>query len=1018
MLLLIVSLFFAGVCLSQVCDAAPPAEREVTAADMPRIPPTEPDAALATFRLAEGFRLELVAAEPMVSDPVDACFDEHGRMFVAEMHGYPFSQEPTRLNPDGGGRENAGIIRMLEDRDGDGRMDQSTVFADGISWPTSVCCFNGGVFVLAPQYLYYLRDTDNDGRADVREEILSGFGRGNVQAVTNGLLWGLDNRIYFAAGRNPATLRHRREPLFDVRNADLRFNPRTEHFETVTGGLQFGHSRDDWGVRFVCSNSNHIQQIVFPSGYLSRNPYFTPPASIRSIAADGASARVYRRSPPEPWRIIRQKWRAAEKGYRLIVNDDGGWEFVPLDGNGKTGAVPTEYPVGYFTSATGITVYRGDAYPQEFYGNAFVGDVGGNLVHRKSVDTSRTTYQAQRADQNQEFLSSTDNWFRPVNFVNAPDGCLYVLDMYRETIEHPYSIPSEIKKFLDLTSGHDRGRIYRIVGPNGRRNDVRNLASLPAAQLVDELRSRNCWNRETAQRLIWERQDHTVVPYLETLLKSDASALAGLHALYALKGLGQLKAVHLRTGLKAKHPRLRAHAVMLSEDLPGATAELLPIVKSLIADDDSHVRLQTALSLGEFKVDTSESLAAILADERNDADIRAAVYSSAGRQIAELGEAFVSVADLTKPRDISSLSEICRIAGANPDSAPVLQLLVLTTTSLDHRTRFALLNAVCHGLLSRGTTLADVISEAKSPEALTEAVQQIFSEAARIVENPERDDQDRLTATETLAFAPSSQAIEALGSLLAAGTSNELQIQAVRSLGLSASPSVGTKLLSGWRSYSPNVRREIVAAMLSVPVRLQQLLDAVEAGAIGPSEIELTARQQLMEHRAEVIQSRSRKLFGTQVNTNRSAVVEEYQKVLKIDGDRARGEIVFRRVCAVCHKVGAIGHQVAPNLESVSNKSEADLLIAILDPNRESQPNFNSYTILTTRGRSYSGIIASESASAITLRRAEAREDVVLRSNVEEMLSSGKSLMPEGLEKELSFSDLADVIAFVKGIGR
>ena len=246
-----------------------------------------------------------MAAEPLVADPVDACFDAWGRMFVAEMHGYPFSQEPPRLNPPGGGKKVAGIIRLLEDTDGDGRMDRSVVFADKISWPTSVCCYNGGLFVLAPQYLYYFKDTDGDGRADVREIILSGFGRDNVQSLANNLKWGLDQKIYLAAGRNPLTLKHRDQALFPVQGADLRFDPRTEQFEVVTGGQQFGHSMDDWGNRFGCSNSNHVQQIVFPRRDLARNPALAVSNSIRSIAADGASARVFRTSPPDPWRLIR-----------------------------------------------------------------------------------------------------------------------------------------------------------------------------------------------------------------------------------------------------------------------------------------------------------------------------------------------------------------------------------------------------------------------------------------------------------------------------------------------------------------------------------------------------------------------------------------------------------------------------------------------------------------------------------------------------------------------------------------
>ncbi|MFP6649664.1 MAG: PVC-type heme-binding CxxCH protein, partial [Pirellulaceae bacterium] len=523
--LLLLAAGLTGHNLAQEDDTA----RTVTQADMPRIPHTDPADAVATFTQARDFELELVASEPLVSDPVDACFDELGRMYVAEMHGYPFSQEPTKLNPAGGGKKDAGIIRLLEDTDGDGTMDHSTVFADKLSWPTSVRCYNGGVFVIAPQHLYYLKDTDGDRKADVREVILTGFGRDNVQSVTNGLQWGLDNKIYFAAGRNPKQLLHRGKPLFPVSGIDLRFDPRTEKFERVTGGLQFGHTADAWGTRFVCSNSNHMQQVVYPQRYLARNPYFVASGLVRSVATDGPSARVFRTSPPEPWRIVRQKWRALDKGYKLIFNKDGGWEFIPLDPTKKKGAVPTEYPVGYFTSATGITIYRGDAYPEEFRGNAFVGDVGGNLVHRKSVNADGVIYRSTRADQGTEFLRSTDNWFRPVNFVNAPDGTLYVLDMYRETVEHPYSIPDEIKEFLHLTSGIDRGRIYRLVSPGMKRVVPVKPGELELGELVKLLGSDNGWMRTTAQRLLWERQQKQAIPLLEKFMAETDRPLGRLH---------------------------------------------------------------------------------------------------------------------------------------------------------------------------------------------------------------------------------------------------------------------------------------------------------------------------------------------------------------------------------------------------------------------------------------------------------------------------------------------------------
>lgn len=1008
--------------LSQSALAADAAsERTVTAADMPRISHTDADQALDTFRLAKGFSLELVASEPQVGDPVDACFDEFGRMFVAEMHGYPFSQEPTKLNPEGGGKKDAGIIRLLQDTDGDGIVDESTVYADGISWPTSVCCYNGGVFVVAPQYLYYFKDTDGDNVADVREVVLSGFGRDNVQAVTNGLKWDLDNRIYFAAGRNPKNLLHRGEPLFPVGGSDLRFDPKTESFEAVTGGLQFGHSMDDWGTRFVCSNSNHIQQVIYPRDYLARNPYLVPPGMIRSIAADGASARVFRRSPPEPWRIVRQKWRAADKGYRLVINDDGGWEFIPMDPSKKKGVVPTEYPVGFFTSATGITIYRGNAYPKEFRGNAFVGDVGGNLVHRKTVDSSGVVYSAQRADEGEEFAASSDNWFRPVNFVNAPDGTLYVLDMYRETIEHPHSIPAEIKAFLHLTSGWDRGRVYRLVSPDMKRHPVVPIGRLNGEDLVRQLASDNGWNRETAQRLIWERQDQSLVPLIGDLLASTDQPLGRLHALYSLHGLQALTPDHIRRGLQDEHPRVRAHSIRLSEAQLQDSPDLLTDLLQLSEDTNEHVRFQLAFTLGES--DDSRAIQALTRLSRspdNSPEVRTALLSSVGSRADQLTESLLSDAEfLQQPHASGLLRELILIVGANP-KAEVSQRLLAVITSGDHslQRRQTLLTTLAEGLGRRDSSIAEVLDEDSCPQDVKDQMKYMLSDASRVAANGRVPLTERQTAIRLLAFAPMAVAAESLSPFLSAQTPPQLQSLAVASLAEQSSDNVVEILLSAWSGYSPQVRSNVIDGLLTRSSRIALLLDALEAQEIRVGDLGPNKRQVLLSHPSKGIAQRAAKLFSGLQSTSRSEVVDQWQDTLQLDGSAERGQKVFARICAACHRVGTLGHLVAPELASVKNKSEADLLIAILDPNREAQPNFNTYTIETKAGRIFSGIIAAESDNSITLRRAEGKEDVVLRSGIEELISNGVSLMPEGLEKELNRQELADVIAFIKAIGQ
>lgn len=1000
--------------------AADAPARKVTAADMPRIPHTDPANAPKTFRLASGFQLEVVATEPLVSDPVAACFDEFGRMFVAEMHGYPFSQEPTRLNPSGGGKEDAGVIRLLEDTNGDGKMDRSVVFADKLSWPTSVCCYNGGIFVLAPKYLYYLKDTDGDNKADIRETVLSGFGRDNVQALANGLHWGLDNRITFSAGRNPKKLLHRGKPMVAVGSSDLRFDPKTEEFEVVTGGLQFGHSIDDWGTRFVCSNSNHIQQVVLPQKYLARNPYIAASSPIRSIAVDGASAPVFRLSPPEPWRIVRQKWRAEAKGYKLVINDDGAWEFIPLDPSKKKGAVPTEYPVGFFTSATGITIYRGNAYPKEYRGNAFVGDVGGNLVHRKTINTDGVVYRAERADQNEEIIRSSDNWFRPVNFVNAPDGSLYMLDMYRETIEHPYSIPEEIKAFLNLTSGHDRGRIYRLVSPDMKRLRPEPLGDMPIVKIASFLNHDNAWHRMTAMRLLAEREDRSVDRALYSILSGSDKAVSRMHALYALQNLNLLKPAQIRHGVKDQHPRVRAHAVKLSEPfLTGRQSDdLLKDLLPLTDDPSEHVRIQLAFTLGESADERAiAGLAQLALDARNGTDTQTAILSSVARTADKLAKHLIVANQTSSARTLALLSKLGQIAGSNPDTTTSLQMLSsIASSEISANVQQATLSGLGKGLAARGSTVGKLIADKSVPEKVSKEIATLFSNAVRTAKDEDKSLNDRQSAIRLLAFADTETATNVLPEFLSPRTAQQLQRAAVTSLAEHDSAEIANTLLAGWTTYGPQVRRDVVDAIVVKTSRIQKLLHAVEADVVKHSDLTRDRKQLLMNHPNSAVSSRSRKLFGVDLNSDRAKVVASYQDVLSLEGDLVRGQAVFKKICSACHRAGGFGQQVAPDLASVKNKSDADLLVAILDPNREAQPNFNVYTIVTEQGRVFNGIVAAESAGSVTLKRAEGKQDEILRSNIDQMISTGLSLMPVGLEKDLKRQDIADVIAFVKSI--
>ena len=978
---------------------------------MPRIPATEIKDALKTFQVERGFKLELVAGEPLVGDPVDACFDESGRMYVAEFHGYPYSAEPTKLHPKGGGQKNDGIIRLLEDTDGDGKFEKSTVFADNFEWALSVCCYDGGVFVIGHPHLWYFKDTDGDGKADVRKIVLSGFGKDNVQALANNMKWGLENRILVAGGRNPNALTRDGKPVMPG-TSDFSFEPRVlvsdatadevaKSIQLLSGGEQFGHSTDDWGNRFVCNNSNHIEHVVLPRRYLDRNPTFVASGAVRSIGAEGAAAPVFRRSPPEPWRIVRTARRVADPKFAGLAQSE-------------------RVPAGFFTSATGVTIYRGGAYPEEFRGNAFIGDVGANLIHRKKLTPTGASFVAKRADEMTEFVTSTDNWFRPVNFVNAPDGTLYVLDMYRETIEHPASIPEDIKALVDLESGHDRGRIWRLVGPDGQRMKVEPIGKLPPDQLIKQFWSPNSWNRETAQRLFVERGDLSVVPALRRMAALNRSPLARLHCLYTLAGLDAMKPDVLMVNLKHPEPRLRAHVLRLAEPLFAQDRELAEAAAERASDDSDLVRWQLAFSAGEMPNDLAVATLSHLArDPRNTGDIRTAMMTSLAGKATAFLEALASDTQFAKqPHAAGWYTELARMLGTDANPAAGLSVLsIVTNGQLAPNVRSSILVALGDGLRRRGMTMNRLLQSAESDPKLGQAMTSFLGKSLSIAKDSERSVAERVSAVRTLAFLDCASCREALRELLNPQVDPQLQIAAANSLGQLEHSDVPKLLLAGWRSHSPALRREVVEALLRSTDRVGSLLDALQEGTVLRGDIERDRKDLLLNHPKSELRDRAKKLLAGDVDVNRAKVIADYQSVLEVPGDVAKGKLLFQQKCSNCHQIAGVGHVVGPNLQSVANKSLADLLIAILDPNREAQPNFATYVVETLDGKVLNGLLVGDTATSVTLRRAEAKEDVVLRSNIETIVTNGKSLMPEGFEKDVSPAAVADLLAYLKSLG-
>ena len=957
------------------------------AEELPRIQPLEPVAALKSFRLHEGFRLQTVASEPVVTDPVGLVYDADGHIYAAEMRGYPYPEKsPT------------GNVRRLEDRDGDGIFERSTIFVDGLSWPTSVLAHDGGVLIAVPPDILYARDTDGDGVADEKKVVFTGFGTQNVQALVNGLQWGLDGWIYGISGGNGGDIRNPARPddkAVSVRGRDFRFQPDGSRFEATSGGGQFGHGFDDWGHRFTCNNSNHIRQILLPARYLERNPALAAPAVLTDIAAEGSAAPVYRVSPAEPWRIVRTRQRAADPVYAKRLP-------------------PTELvATGFFTSATGVTVYRGTAFPPEYRGNAFIGDVGGNLVHRKTLAKDGARFLATRADSTVEFLTSTDNWFRPVNFANTPDGTLLILDMYRETIEHPASIPEPIKKHLDLTSGKDRGRLYNLVPDGFKKRPKPALSGAKTAELVALLADPDSWWRETAQRLLLERKVAAAVPLLKDLVQNRPNALGRMHALWTLESLGGLEDGEILAGLDDPEPGVREQAVRLSEGRTQKDSNLLRAVLATAKDADPTVRFQAAFSLGEVADPGAiAALAEIATRDAKDPWTRTAVLSSvAGRSLGLLDALAGSPGFLARPEAREWFVELAVVVGAENKPEAVRELLArLAGTGIDEATARAVVFGLGRGLQRSGGSLRDSL---QGPHAAQLAP--LFARASALA-SADGPAGPRVDAIRFLSLGPVAEALGVLPGLLDARQSNAIQLAALQTLAALPDPRVGPLVVEHWKALSPTVRGEAVEALFARADRLDALLTALEKGSIAPTDLDPARRQQLLGLADAGLRRRAAALFGENARVDRGKAVAQYREALSMTGSMEQGRAVFVKICATCHRAEAQGVDVGPNLATVTGRTAEDLLIHILDPNREVAPIYVNYNVATTDGRVVSGIIADESANAVTLKRAEGVTEVVSRPQIEEITSTGLSLMPEGLEKGLEPQAMADLIAYLRGI--
>ena len=975
----------------------------------PSGPPFAPENALETFQIEEGFRIELVASEPLISDPVAMDIDEQGRIFIVEMPGYPLDTGPT------------GRVKLLEDLDGDGYPEESTVFADGLVLPTGVMCWKQGILVTAAPDVWYFEDTDGDKQADVRRVILTGFAFSNPQHTVSDPLYGLDNWVYLSNeppttavvfadefGDKGGELRFPDRPdltFFENPGRNIRFRPDTHQLEALSGSSQFGHTFDPWGRHFTLHNSNHARHEVMAARYLERNPELLISSAMHSMSDHGNAAQVF-----------------------------------PITHRTEH---PTRQDIGQITSACSLTLYLGGTFPEGFERVSFVAEPAHNLVHRDVWDDAGATFVARRAHEGTEFLASSDSWSRPVFLYNGPDGSLFMLDYYREIIEHPEWLSEEIRESEDLYRGHGMGRLYRIVPDWMSSPPLLGKIRLDQAnpqELVQQLASPNIWWRRTAQRLLVQRQHPESPELLSQLFHTSLSPVARLHALWTLEGLGLLDSELIARALADPEPGVRENAIRLAETRLSDSRDLTNRLYRMGDDSDSKVKFQLLCTLGNLRSPRARNIRRkLLFEGVEDPWMQAAALSaSSGEAFGLFKTALARLRHLEGEPYGDFFRRISSVIGARQRVAEV-QNLVQTAARLDAASRSqrsaAILEGLARGLQAQTkgqrteipvTWLLD-LSNSRFSDVRRAALQALsalqvsgrpvvastIQQAIATVQNRDADPARRADAVQLLTLLDPELDQDLMRNLVTPQEPEGVQVAAIQALGASEGDKIAPFLLEHWKSLTSKSRSAATEVLLADSNRAGLLLEAIERQEIQSWMLEPGHKQRLIMHRDDAIRALARRLLETSLEQYEKKL-QQYGKALDLRGDPIRGRQIFEEVCSRCHRIGSDKSPFGPDLGTVKNRTTEELLSDILEPSKSIAQNYELYVIQLESGPMLEGIISEQTPTTVTLVRNDEQKQVLRRAEIRSIYAAQLSAMPEDLDREISVQEMSDLLVFMK----
>ena len=972
--------------------------------DAPR--PLSPTETGQRFTVPPRFHVELVACEPLVREPSGLCWDEHGELYVCELHGYNLEgqYDIEELNKTGqldrvvrriqaderhkkaAEAETYGTIKRLKDTDGDGRMDRAEVWADRLPACLGICPAHGGIIAACQTQILFLADRDGDGKAETKEILFEGFKQGPLERSINSPQLGPDNWIYFGRGAGGGTISGKHlAKVVELPNTDFRIKPDGTAIEPIVGNTAtMGFAFTEAGDRFVISTGTPgIFVAPIEWRYLARNPDVAAPTLQQSGTTD---QRVYPTSRPHPWR----ERRADDPGFAKLYTDRYG--------------IQESAPNGYFTSACSPLVYQDSAIPG-LQGQLLACEPAQNFVHRAIIerDGSQLTLHRDPSEAKSEFLSSSDSWFHAIALSHAPDGSIFIVDFYREIIEDYSAIPRYLQQQYGLVAGKDHGRVWRLTHEAASLGPVADMSQLSAKQLAAEVGSSHYWRRTTARRLLIERKQKHIAPILVKMLAESASTATLLNAMHTLHGLEALGSTEVSSALGHSQAGVRRQALRFSERWLIDDPAMLTRVLALASDDEPLVRLQLALSLGETRDARALRVLADLCRKYGDEKwmttaILSAVPSRGGDLLSEL---------LRLPNELGQaqtmLEPLC-MAIANRRETTELSKAIDRIADLDDRR----LQAIC---------LRGVRASLKRPVtiALTDAASNAIKSLSRSSDETLRSQALSLIQLLSLETAVERQARLEISKrqLSDIQLSVDERLAAVAVLADEDDAAVTVALLNALKSSTPQVRDAILSVVLTRRDRVPALLDAVKSKLVSPAWISAVQKNTLLDAKETSIRQRAATLLNATEGANRE-MFSLYARALEGPRDMNHGQQVFRERCASCHQAHGLGHAVGPDLNAEFQRAEETILKDVLAPSDSISAGYTTYSILTKSDQVLSGLLASESPTSLTLRQAEGKQETVLRKDVEELRAMSVSMMPEDMFKTVGPKDLADLIFWLR----